>query len=54
LAIWAPRLAAAQTQKRRWSGALPFLCEAHAVEAARDISEFGGWRAWRMSQNARP
>jgi allophanate hydrolase len=23
-----------------------FLCEAHAVEGARDISEFGGWRAW--------
>jgi allophanate hydrolase len=22
-----------------------FLCEAHAVEGARDISEFGGWRA---------
>jgi allophanate hydrolase len=22
-----------------------FLCEAHAVEDARDISEFGGWRA---------
>jgi allophanate hydrolase len=24
-----------------------FLCEAYAVEGARDISEFGGWRAWR-------
>jgi allophanate hydrolase len=23
-----------------------FLCEAHAAESARDISEFGGWRAW--------
>ncbi len=23
-----------------------FLCEAHAVEGARDISEFGGWRGW--------
>jgi allophanate hydrolase len=23
-----------------------FLCEAHAAAAARDISEFGGWRAW--------
>jgi allophanate hydrolase len=23
-----------------------FLCEAHAVEAARDISDFGGWRAF--------
>ena len=24
-----------------------FLCEAHATEAARDITEFGGWRAWK-------
>jgi allophanate hydrolase len=23
-----------------------FLCEGHAVKTARDISEFGGWRAW--------
>jgi allophanate hydrolase len=23
-----------------------FLCEAYAVEGARDISEFGGWRGW--------
>jgi allophanate hydrolase len=23
-----------------------FLCEAYSVEGARDISEFGGWRAW--------
>jgi allophanate hydrolase len=28
-----------------------FLCEAHAVEGARDITEFGGWRAWRASQD---
>ena len=27
-----------------------FLCEAHAAEPARDISEFGGWRAWRAAQ----
>jgi len=31
-----------------------FLCEAHAVETAHDISEFGGWRAWRTaSESAR-
>jgi allophanate hydrolase len=24
-----------------------FLCEAHAVATARDITGFGGWRAWR-------
>ena len=24
-----------------------FLCEAHAVAGAQEISEFGGWRAWR-------
>ena len=23
-----------------------FLCEAHAIEGARDISQFGGWRGW--------
>ncbi len=23
-----------------------FLCEAHAVRGAKDITEFGGWRAW--------
>jgi allophanate hydrolase len=27
-----------------------FLCEAHAVEGTRDISEFGGWRGWRSSR----
>ena len=26
-----------------------FLCEAHATRAARDISAFGGWRAYRRS-----
>jgi allophanate hydrolase len=28
-----------------------FLCEAHAVEKARDITTFAGWRAWRAAQN---
>jgi allophanate hydrolase len=28
-----------------------FLCEAHVIEKARDITEFGGWRAWRTAQN---
>jgi len=27
-----------------------FLCEAYAADGARDISEFGGWRAWRASR----
>jgi allophanate hydrolase len=27
-----------------------FLCEPHAVDGARDISEFGGWRAWLASK----
>ncbi|MFI4947524.1 MAG: amidase family protein, partial [Alphaproteobacteria bacterium] len=30
-----------------------FLCEAYAVEGAREISEFGGWRAWRTSRQER-
>ena len=28
-----------------------FLCEAHAVTAARDITAFGGWRTWRQAGN---
>ncbi|HWD57663.1 MAG TPA: allophanate hydrolase [Stellaceae bacterium] len=27
-----------------------FLCEAHAAGEARDISAFGGWRAWQASR----
>jgi allophanate hydrolase len=34
------------------SVATGFLCEAHAVDGARDISAFGGWRAWRASQTS--
>lgn len=26
-----------------------FLCESHAVAGSRDITEFGGWRAYRAS-----
>jgi allophanate hydrolase len=29
-----------------------FLCEAHAVAGALDITQFGGWRAWRESRIA--
>ena len=29
-----------------------FLCEAHAIDGARDISHFGGWRAWRAALSA--
>ena len=28
-----------------------FLCETHAVKDARDISKYGGWRAWRAAQD---
>jgi len=28
------------------SAVVGFLCEAHAIEAAEDITEYGGWRAW--------
>ena len=27
-------------------GVKGFLCEAHAVRGAEDITAFGGWRAW--------
>jgi allophanate hydrolase len=30
-----------------------FLCEGYAFQGARDISEFGGWRAYRRSLTAR-
>jgi len=26
-----------------------FLCESHAIVGAREISSFGGWRAFRQS-----
>lgn len=28
-----------------------FLCESHAVATGRDITEFGGWRAWLATQH---
>ncbi|TCP60889.1 allophanate hydrolase [Rhodovulum bhavnagarense] len=31
-----------------------FLCEAHAVEDARDITAFGGWRSYCMKKQAGP
>jgi allophanate hydrolase len=31
------------------SAVVGFLCEGYAIEGARDISEFGGWRAWRAA-----
>jgi allophanate hydrolase len=30
-----------------------FLCEAYAVRQARDITSFGGWRAWLRSRETR-
>ena len=27
-----------------------FICEPHVLPGARDISAFGGWRAWRATQ----
>lgn len=27
-----------------------FLCEAHALSGARDITRYGGWRAWRAAE----
>ncbi len=35
------------------STAQGFLCEAHATAAARDISHFGGWRAY-LSSSQKP
>ncbi|MFN3623107.1 MAG: allophanate hydrolase [Hyphomicrobium sp.] len=32
------------------SGVKGFLCEAHAIAGAEDITAFGGWRAWLASK----
>jgi allophanate hydrolase len=29
-----------------------FACEPHALEGARDISSFGGWRAYLQAQRS--
>ena len=31
------------------SGVLGFLCESHGVQAAKDITALGGWRAYLKS-----
>jgi allophanate hydrolase len=31
-----------------------FLCEAHALQGAQDITGFGGWRAFMAWRNAQP
>jgi allophanate hydrolase len=45
LATVAPPLGLGTVVLEDGSSVTGFLCEAHAVESARDISEFGGWRA---------
>jgi len=49
LAAIAPPLGLATITLENGGAVTGFLCEAYAVEGARDISEFGGWRAWRSS-----
>jgi allophanate hydrolase len=29
-----------------------FLCEAHAIDGAMDITRYGGWRAWLADKTA--
>jgi allophanate hydrolase len=31
-----------------------FLCEAYAIEGARDVTAFGGWRHWRAAGANKP
>jgi len=45
LATVAPPLGLGTVALEDGSSVTGFLCEAHAMEGARDISEFGGWRA---------
>ncbi len=47
LAVSRHRSASAGWRSKTVSEITGFLCEAHAVEHARDVTEFGGWRAWR-------
>jgi allophanate hydrolase len=46
----APPLGLGKVRLMDGSDVVGFLCEAHATEGARDISEFGGWRAWLAAQ----
>ena len=52
LATVAPPLGLGTVALEDGSSVTGFLCEAHAVGAARDISEFGGWRI-ALSQGRR-
>jgi allophanate hydrolase len=36
------------------STVLGFLCESYALDGARDITEFGGWRAYRNAATEAP
>jgi allophanate hydrolase len=52
LATIAPPLALGTIDLEDGGAVTGFLCEAYAAKGARDISEFGGWRAWRSSRDA--
>ncbi len=49
VATIAPPLGIGTVELDDGSAVTGFLCEPYAVGAARDISEFGGWRAYRRS-----
>jgi allophanate hydrolase len=53
LATIAPPLSLGTIALEDGGTATGFLCEAYAVEGARDITEFGGWRAWWVSPHGR-
>jgi allophanate hydrolase len=46
----APPLAIGSLQLDDGGWVKGFICEAHAVGGARDISSYGGWRAWLRAQ----
>ena len=45
----APPLGLGRTQLEDGSWVTGFICEPIALEGALDITEFGGWRAWKAS-----
>lgn len=53
VALVPPPLSIGTLKLEDGSGVKGFLCEAHAVRAAEDITETGGWRAWLKSGTAR-
>jgi allophanate hydrolase len=49
-----PPLAIGSVELADGTTVLGFLCESYALDGARDITEFGGWRAFRVAATPEP